>query len=138
MTARSIENTLKLKRPAQSSMPEVNLDRTITADFFYNRTDGATAERTIAWLQQDHKPSQDEANDLFKVCPNDASKVSLHYWWMHRFAKQQPNAKIDYVAIDDNSETHEQYTSRVLATRTREAEANAKRKAEKKSSRNRN
>lgn len=77
---------------------EVELNKTTTADYFYQRQEGDTFERTLSWLRGKKKG----LDDLFQDCPNDRTKVSLHYRLMHMFAKANPKATIDYYAIDDS------------------------------------
>ena len=74
------------------------LDRTVTADFFHHRQSGETFRQTINWIKND----KIEINDLFKECPNDRTKVSLHYMFMHKFASENMGSDIDYVAVDDS------------------------------------
>lgn len=76
---------------------EIELNSTTTADYFHGRQEGETFQRTLAWLREEEKPSE----DLFKDCPNDRTKVSLHYRLMHLFASKYPEAEIDYYAVDD-------------------------------------
>ncbi|MCC2666764.1 MAG: hypothetical protein K0S63_680, partial [Gammaproteobacteria bacterium] len=80
-----------------ASIP-VSLDRTLTADFFHKRQPGGTWARTRTWIEEE----KEELDNLFEDCPNDRTKISLHYWWIHEFAKQYHDRSIDYYGIDDN------------------------------------
>ena len=72
---------------------EIELNRTTTADYFHRRQEGEPFQKTRAWLREEEKPSK----DLFDSCPNDRTKVSLHYRLMHLFA--QIPWEIDYYAL---------------------------------------
>ncbi|KTC93759.1 hypothetical protein [Legionella drozanskii] len=82
----------------------VQLEQTTTADHFLQRKSGETFSSTLEWAKG-LKPKSS-----FKDCPNDRTKISLHYRLMHYFAdklesfwaKQKEEVKIDYFAIDDS------------------------------------